>query len=765
MEYRLVCIYQKKADDLVDVRVEVGHETGSRGIPPFVRKVSTDELLESSLSVDGRALLYILNQNGLEVQPFVLNGDICSFPSVSALLSSYPWSYVQTKRYGSLKKGTYTLYSIGRQNPEQGAIDYGELTIIDLTHWNRKIDVRIKYKDGCGLLYPFYNPYPYKTDDGSFKLRSADEENRLLSMLQPYKIADDGTISVKDNDIDFLYSLRNAGWRIRVPRQGNRAYLHFHQSSSGIKWFSTEAEDTDDNVANILQAYLKGRNYVELEGKFAIYDTKSIEKSGAAELTEYIKSSGSPLSLYEEPSRLSAAEKSAIEAGLSEKIEATLRPYQKEGVLWLAEMRKNRRGCLLADEMGLGKTLQIISHLATIEESGLPHLIIAPTSLLSNWEREIRRFCPSLSDAIQVQPLKPDCNYKIILVSYDILRIHIEDFLNVDYDTIVIDEAQIIKNRQTKKYLSIAKLSSIQRIILTGTPIENSVDEIWSHFMLLSPELSKVYAAIRNESTDADRFALISSKLLSPFILRRTKEEVLGELPPRTVKNIYLEMSDKERAIYENIHRMVSTAISFGISGRVSSIALEGLLRLRQACVSPSLLPESINGNYHEPSTKQLAVVSLLNQFIKEKRKTLLFSQFTSVLHEMETLLNEANIRYVALYGDTRDRSTPVSKFQTSSEISVFLISLKAGGVGLNLTAADRVIMMDDWWNPAVEEQAFARSHRIGQKNPVLILRMICRDTVEEKILLLQDKKKHAADIFERGGEKLSLEDLRMLLS
>ena len=262
----------------------------------------------------------------------------------------------------------------------------------------------------------------------------------------------------------------------------------------------------------------------------------------------------------------------------------------------------------------------------------------------------------------------------------------------------------------------------------------------------------------------AEAYTTLSAKLLKPFILRREKSQVLTDLPDRTEKTVYIELSETERTIYNQVHTSILHALSTGISGRVTSIALEGLLRLRQACVSPNLLPQDISKHESFVSTKFQTALGLIESFKDENRQVLIFSQFKSALTEMEQLLRQENIRFVTLYGDTHDRSTPVHQFQSDSSITVFLISLKAGGFGLNLTSADRVILLDDWWNPAVEDQAMSRAHRIGQQNNVLVLRLVCKDTVEEKILQLQDQKRLTVDQFNASNDKITLEEIKNLI-
>lgn len=488
---------------------------------------------------------------------------------------------------------------------------------------------------------------------------------------------------------------------------------------------------------------------MESDGKISLIDRKAISSVNEGNLAAVTGATQDVVCLYSNDKRV---EKSNIEIAVRNKVKANLRPYQLEGVVWLQNQRLNGAGCLLADEMGLGKTLQVIAHLACVN-TDKPHLVIAPVSLIYNWHREIERFAPQLSD-------------KIMVTSYDHIRIHIEDYLNTVYDTIIIDEAQVIKNRDTKKYKAIAKLHCAHKIILTGTPIENSIEDIWSHFIMLNPGMVRMHDGLHRKgmSMDSTQTVQLSAKLLNRFIRRKTKAEVLTDLPEKSEETVYLDLSDKEKVIYGNLHKAVVRSLSSGLSGRINSIVLEGLLRLRQACVSANMLPASLRSSSHIASTKLRMAVDFAEQIRANGRKVLMFSQFVKALQELESLLREAGINFVKLYGDTIDRKAPVEAFQNDDSITVFLLSLKAGGVGLNLTAADTVILLDDWWNPAVEAQAMSRAYRIGQKRNVSMYRFVCKDTVEEKILQLQEKKRSTVDVFQNTSSGLSLEEIKELL-
>ena len=416
--------------------------------------------------------------------------------------------------------------------------------------------------------------------------------------------------------------------------------------------------------------------------------------------------------------------------------------------------------------MGLGKTLQVLAHLYSLKAPKGPFLIIAPTSLLPNWENEIKKFIPSWADHIDIQDHNPNQAKKIILVSYDILRLNISVYKKLYYDTIVIDEAQIVKNRDTKKYQTIKQLKAYHRIILTGTPIENSLSDIWSHFMILIPSLSRIFKTITKNkvSIDSPQFMELSKKLLKPFILRRTKDEEMKDMPELKVKNVCIELTQRERSIYNHVKALFLKALQTGVSGRMNSIVLEGLQRLRQTCISPSLLPSSINHNALFMSSKMKSALELIKNSIDNGEKVLVFSQFVKALEELDRYLTERALGHVHLYGDTTNRKACIDAFQHDDRIKVFLISLKAGGVGLNLTAANSVILLDDWWNPAVEDQAFARAHRIGQEHEVTVYRLVCKNTVEQKILQLQEQKRKTVDIFNASGSKLTMEEIKNLI-
>lgn len=744
MTYRLLCIYETFENDTIpQLRIEVNLDGKSSSLAPFQRKVTLSDLLAdaSTNGLHPSALCQLINHAGLISQPFCIDSRLVCHPLVQRILQNHPYSYVKATPKSSLKRianPSSIIHPSSIVPHLASSVPSGILYIDNPASWHRNIKVRFRYNDALSDFYPSYSPLPYLSNLGVLMQRNEQEETRLLDMLgEDYNPAT-ATLSLSNTDTERLAELTKKGWTLYVSSPNKAASkLYFHHESSGINWFSTDQDVNQSEFAHqLLDGYLNRRNYHESDGHIILFKKEDATQSDDKTLAQQLDASLDVRKLYAETLPLTNAEIHDIRATLSNQLQATLRPYQLDGVMWLQQQRKNNHGCLLADEMGLGKTIQIIAHLCCLGNDR-HHLIIAPTSLIYNWKDEVSRFAPQLSQ-------------QLTFVSYDMLRIHLSDYLSEFYDTIIIDEAQVIKNRQTKKYQAISRLHCKHKIILTGTPIENSIDELWSHFIMLMPPIQSLYHRLHTLGIQAvpEVYVTLSSKFLKPFILRREKQMVLQDLPDRIEKTVYIELNETERIKYKQVHNTILQAFAAGLSGRISSWALESLLRLRQACIAP----------------KYQTVLDYIETFRSEGRKVLLFSQFVSALHELESRLSSADIRFVTLYGDTHNRDIPVRQFQSDPSVTVFLISLKAGGFGLNLTSADRVILLDDWWNPAVEDQAMARAHRIGQKNNVLILRLVCKDTVEEKILQLQAQKRQTVDLFNTTSDKLTIEELKQLI-
>jgi superfamily II DNA or RNA helicase len=454
-------------------------------------------------------------------------------------------------------------------------------------------------------------------------------------------------------------------------------------------------------------------------------------------------------------------------------IKDKLRPYQVQGAAWLLERARSGEGALLADEMGLGKTVQA---LALIEALPGTVLVICPSSLVWNWKSEAAHFLPDLPvlglDGPEREKRFADVpKSRLVITSYALLRRDIERYKGMSFSAVVLDEAQHIKNPDSQNARAACALQAQSRFILTGTPLENSLRDLWSLFEFLLPG----YLGSRRDFKDryetpllnGERGALWSrlARRLRPYLLRRRKQEILSELPDKIEQVLEVELSPEQKSAYTELQLAARAQIDQlreQSSGAARMRVLTALLRLRQACCDLRLL-----GKEDSSSAKLNALLELLQEAIDGGNRALVFSQFTAMLDIIADALGATGIAFCRLDGSTRDRQAVVERFQGDATIPVFLISLKAGGVGLNLTAADTVIHFDPWWNPAVEAQATDRAHRIGQRRVVTSIKLVARDTVEERILRMQEKKRELLEGMvdaEVALEQLSPEDLRELI-
>jgi superfamily II DNA or RNA helicase len=460
----------------------------------------------------------------------------------------------------------------------------------------------------------------------------------------------------------------------------------------------------------------------------------------------------------------------------------TLRSYQREGLGWLEFIRRFGFGGCLADDMGLGKTVMVLAllsarHAARAHGDRAPSLVVAPRSVVFNWRQEAARFTPNLRvleyvGARRCAMRATFADHDVILTTYGTLRRDAEALSAERFDYIILDEAQAIKNASSVSAKATRVMNAPHRLALSGTPIENHLGELWSLFEFLNPGLLNTASAFNRAGTsqrlDEDTIALLA-RGLRPFILRRTKEQVASDLPAKTEQTLYCELERPQRALYDELRAHYRHTLLEGTGlngfGRAKLQVLEALLRLRQAACHPGLIDRRRS---KEVSAKLDVLVPRLTEAVEEGHKTLVFSQFTSLLAILRARLDENGTPYEYLDGRTRDRESKVERFQADPRCRLFLISLKAGGLGLNLTAAEYVFLLDPWWNPAVEAQAIDRAHRIGQSRHVFAYRLIARDTVEERVLELQQKKRRLTDAILNADNglirDLRREDLELLL-
>jgi non-specific serine/threonine protein kinase len=467
---------------------------------------------------------------------------------------------------------------------------------------------------------------------------------------------------------------------------------------------------------------------------------------------------------------------------LPRSLQNTLRPYQKAGYDWLHFLNQYSFGGCLADDMGLGKTLQALSLLMSEKEKGnsKPNLIICPTSVVFNWQQEVKKFTAGLTvyshlGLERVRDVQEFNKYDIILTTYGIMRRDILFLKDFHFNYIILDESQKIKNPNSQTAKASRLLTGRHRLSLTGTPIENNTLELWSQFSFVNPGLlGNIHYFKRTfvtsiEKEQDDTTLNILRRLVYPFILRRTKEKVAMDLPPKTEQTVFCSMNSKQKNLYEQWRDYYRALLLDKISEqgiqKTRMNVLEGLIKLRQIACHPNLIEKKIT----EDSGKFQHFKEIVEEILSENHKVLVFSQFVRMLKIIKNYFDKNGIRYEYLDGHTINREKVVENFQKNKNIKIFLISLKAGGTGLNLTAADYVILYDPWWNPAVEIQAMDRAHRIGQNKNVFVYKLISKDTVEEKMLELQQRKKSLVDNLivtdQRFFKSLTKEDIDILFS
>ena len=466
-------------------------------------------------------------------------------------------------------------------------------------------------------------------------------------------------------------------------------------------------------------------------------------------------------------------------------LQLELRPYQIEGLSWLQYLREHQLAGILADDMGLGKTAQALAHLLLEKEAGrldLPCLVVLPTSLIFNWKREAQRFAPdlrvlSLHGADRAERFADIPRHDVILTTYSLLWRDAETLSAHAYHLLILDEAQTVKNVASQAAQLVRRLTARHRLCLTGTPLENHLGELWAQFDFLLPGFlgdakgfTRAWRTPIEKHGNGLRRDLLAARV-RPFILRRKKEDVAQELPPKTLIIRTVELEGGQRDLYETVRSAMDAKVREAIADKGFSrshiVILDALLKLRQVCCDPRLVKLDRAKKVKERAKLDL-LMDMLPELVDEGRRVLVFSQFTGMLDLIEAELQAEKLGYVKLTGETRDREAVVQSFQ-DGEVPIFLISLKAGGVGLNLTAADTVIHYDPWWNPAVENQATDRAHRIGQTKKVFVYKLVVAGSIEEKILAMQEKKAElAAGVLSEDAEamaKFGEDDLSALLA
>ncbi len=627
------------------------------------------------------------------------------------------------------------------------------------------------------------------------------------------KMEDDGWIVQLASDFHLQF-LSADDWKVEIDGDNDWFNLRFDLDIQGRKLqllpliVDVMNNYELDNLPEILILPLGDGQYLQLPSSrihsvcqtlYELYDSTTLDADGnmrlnrfdAARLAELEENCGSELKWRGGKAMRNLGRKLKNFKGIRDVakprgLKATLRSYQQQGLNWLQFLRIYEFNGILADDMGLGKTVQTLAHLLKEKESkrmDKPCLIIAPTSLMSNWRREVQQFTPKLSVLVLQGPQRQQYfdtmdQYDLIISTYPLLVRDEEILLAQKYHYLILDEAQVIKNPRAKAARVVRKITARHRLCLTGTPMENHLGELWALYDFLMPGFlgdSKSFgqrfrAPIEKQGDTEQRQRLV--RRVAPFLLRRTKGEVLSELPDKTEIIRSVSLANKQAALYESIRlsmeKKVRDAIANKGLARSHITILDALLKLRQVCCDPRLLSLA-QAKKVKDSAKLEMLMKMLPEMLEEGRRILIFSQFTKMLEIIEQKLYDNNINYTKLTGQTRKRDQVIEQFRRG-EADVFLISLKAGGVGLNLTEADTVIHYDPWWNPAVENQATDRTHRIGQKKAVFVYKLITENTLEEKIISMQARKRKLAEgVYKQGKQsdtiKFNADDLQELFS
>lgn len=595
-------------------------------------------------------------------------------------------------------------------------------------------------------------------DDSKFKFIGEDEDIYNLLSVRFKELLKEGKVYltkdfkdirlIKGKDLDYSFIEEDEGYYFKVKgftiKELNSALYDMKNKKGFYKTKNNNYLDLQDKTVIRILNILDSLDISD--------DNITIDKNNMLYINESLKNQGTAFDKGEETIK-------EIDKGLSNRkqrevpddLNAKLRNYQVEGFNWLNEIANLKVGGILADEMGLGKTIQIIAFL--LSQKGKKSIVITPTSLIYNWRDEFNKFAPSLKVGIihgdkKNRVVMMEKDFDVIVTTYGLIKNDYEYYKEKEFDFCIIDEAQNIKNSkaQNTKYVKAIKASCC--IALSGTPMENNLMELWSIFDYIMPGYLLSEAKFKEKYLKEDMYDELK-ELIKPFILRRLKKDVIDELPDKIEKKFMVEMEKNQKAVYQSYIKEVRQKLYSGEDNKITVFSY--LTKLRQLCLDPSLILDDYVGR----SAKIEAALNIVNMAIAENRKVLIFSQFTSVLQKLGDELSEKNIGYLYLDGSTKanKRVEMVKEFNESEELKIFLISLKAGGTGLNLTSSDLVLHFDPWWNPAIEDQATDRAHRIGQQNIVEVIKLIAKDSVEENIIRLQEDKRELINKVISGEE------------
>ena len=595
-------------------------------------------------------------------------------------------------------------------------------------------------------------------DDNKFKFIGEDEDIYNLLSIRFKELLKEGKVYltkdfkdirlIKGKDLEYSFIEEDEGYYFKVKgftlKELNSALYDMKNKKGFYKTKNNNYLDLQDKTVIRILNILDSLDISD--------DNITIDKNNMLYINESLKNQGTAFDKGEETIK-------EIDKGLSNRkqrevpddLNAKLRNYQVEGFNWLNEIANLKVGGILADEMGLGKTIQIIAFL--LSQKGKKSIVITPTSLIYNWRDEFNKFAPSLNVGIihgdkKNRVVMMEKDFDVIVTTYGLIKNDYEYYKEKEFDFCIIDEAQNIKNSKAQNTKYVKAIKAGCRIALSGTPMENNLMELWSIFDYIMPGYLLSEAKFKEKYLKEDMYDELK-ELIKPFILRRLKKDVIDELPNKIEKKFMVEMKENQKAVYQSYIKEVRQKLYSGEDNKITVFSY--LTKLRQLCLDPSLILDDYVGR----SAKIEAALNIVNMAIAENRKVLIFSQFTSVLQKLGSELSEKNIGYLYLDGSTKanKRVEMVKEFNESEDLKIFLISLKAGGTGLNLTSSDLVLHFDPWWNPAIEDQATDRAHRIGQQNIVEVIKLIAKDSVEENIIRLQEDKRELINKVISGEE------------
>lgn len=766
-ELKLIFIIEEVRGRIRSITVEVSRILRKDTQILILRNGHDFEMLVAKLRSNDLPILESLRTYGLPATPYEIPFEkIADYP-FTVFIQTTNQFYIRRKRFGSVKlaqASDLTKIPTKKCSADIGVCDGCDF-VSRIGMRSLSCEVFFKYS-GCARRLPYaFSSVPLRNDDGTMFVRDQVREKQIVRQLCSYgmEISTEGRLSLTHEQFKDLSGNLPEWVRFLTAKNQQVKSYSSHRTSSGLQWFGAVDKLASQDVVD---AYLAGRRYVSVGDTIVIADRSELAAVARRTVEDVsVASLGTDKSLYCLVEDLRKLERVPViireSAWEPDKtiFHADLKPYQVDGVRWIRALKKLGLGGILADEMGLGKTIQLLGACAAdILSADKPSLIIVPASVVENWCNEILKFTPLLAERIDLDIENVSAG-RLCILSYEMARIHADRLWRLSFSHLIVDEGQKIKNAGTIAYQTLVGLVADFRMVLTGTPIENNIQELWNHVGFIDPstigclrELGRHYPSLES----VEKRNRMSLMMLSPFVLARKKRDVLRNMPTIEEQIVLCQMGDKQRKVYETIRRSFIVALRRGKSVAVPSLALEALLRLRECCCHPLILPTELNSRRIGDSTKFEWVFKFVEEIKQQNGKVLIFSQFVTVLEQLKHQVEGQGVACYCLTGSTNKRQSLIDAFNADARTSVFLCSIKAGGFGINLTSANNVILMDPWWNPAVEQQAYARAHRIGQRRDVTVYKLICKDTVEEKVLQLQDQKRKLADGLGVGKLKVS---------